>query len=130
MRLGWGLIGLLGATLPATAAALVAPVALVAPAANKQQGEVVFRACSGCHHERADATGPDLHGVVGRKAGSVEGFRYSNAMKRANLVWTVENLRSYLRDPQALIKGNRMPFPGLPGETDIDDVVAFLEGYK
>ena len=124
MRHGWWLIGLLSAALPTRSAALVVPLA------DKQHGAVVFRACSGCHHERADATGPDLRGVVGRKAGSVDGFRYSNAMRRANLVWTVENLRAYLRDPQALVKGNRMPFPGLPGETDVDDVVAFLEGYK
>jgi cytochrome c len=109
--------------------ATAAPVP-VGSVADKQHGEVVFRACGGCHHERADATGPDLHGVVGRKAGSLDGFRYSNAMKRANLVWTVENLRAYLRDPQAVVKGNRMPFPGLPADTDVDDVVAFLESFK
>lgn len=124
MRNWWWLSGLLSA---GVATASAAPVGSLA---DKQHGEVVFRACAGCHHERADATGPDLHGVVGRKAGALDGFRYSNAMKRANLVWTVENLRAYLRDPQAVVKGNRMPFPGLPADSDVDDVVAFLESFK
>ena len=100
------------------------------PSADVAHGEDVFRICAGCHSERPDATGPTLRSVVGRTVASVEGFRYSNAMKRASFVWTPETLRSYLRDPQAVVKGNRMPFPGLPGEGDVASVVAFLEQLK
>jgi cytochrome c len=100
------------------------------PAASSVHGEEVFRACAGCHNERLDATGPTLRGVVGRTVATVEGFRYSNAMKRASFVWTTETLRAYLRDPQAVVKGNRMPFPGLPSEADVLDVVAYLEQLK
>jgi cytochrome c2 len=99
-------------------------------AASPAHGEEVFRACVGCHSERPDATGPTLRGVVGRTVASVEGFRYSSAMKRASFVWTTDTLRAYLRDPQAVVKGNRMPFPGLPNEADVANVVAYLAQLK
>jgi cytochrome c len=51
-------------------------------------------------------------------------------MKRANLVWNAENLRAYLIDPQAKVKGNRMPFGGVANPQEADDLVAFLESYK
>ena len=114
----------------ASASSAAAAPRAAEPRVDKQHGEQLFRTCAACHHERADATGPDLRGVLGRKAGSVEGFRYSNAMKRANLVWTPDNLRAYLRDPQAVVKGNRMPFPGLAAASDVDDVVTFLQDFR
>jgi cytochrome c len=101
-----------------------------ARAADAEHGKVVFQTCAACHSEKADAIGPSLRGVYGRKAGSLEDFRYSNAMKRANFVWDEDNLRAYLKDPQAKVKGNRMPFAGLTNDTDIDDVIAYLKGYK
>jgi len=64
--------------------------------------------------------------VLNRPAGSVAGFRYSNAMKRAKLVWTFETLRAFLRDPQAVVKGTRMPFSGLRDQQQLEDVLTYL----
>ena len=68
--------------------------------------------------------------MYGRKSAAVEDFRYSNPMKRANLVWNEQNLRDYLIDPQAKVKGNRMPYGGMSESKDIDDVVAYLQTLK
>jgi len=99
-------------------------------AADTENGKAVFEACAACHTERPDALGPNLRGVFGRKSAALEDFRYSNPMKRANLVWDEENLRAYIADPQTKVKGNRMPFGGLGKPGDIDDVVAYLKTYK
>jgi cytochrome c2 len=56
-----------------------------------------------------------------------EDFRYSNPMKRANLVWDENNLRKYIQDPQAKVKGNRMPYGGLADGKDVDDIIAYLK---
>ena len=101
-----------------------------AQAADVEHGKVVFQTCAACHSEKPDAIGPSLRGVYGRKSGSLDNFRYSNAMSRANLVWDEANLRAYLKDPQAKVKGNRMPFAGLSDPKDVDDVIAFLKQYK
>jgi cytochrome c len=112
--------------------AALGAVALGMPAfaADANHGKDLFTACLACHTERPDALGPSLKGVVGRKSASLEDFRYSNPMKRANLTWDEANLREYLRDPQAKVKGNRMPFSGYPNASDADDVVAYLATYK
>jgi cytochrome c len=99
-------------------------------AADPKHGKDVFEACIACHTEKPDALGPSLKGVYGRKSAALEDFRYSNPMKRADLVWDEANLRTYLKDPQAKVKGNRMPFSGLGSETDIDDVIAYLKELK
>ena len=67
---------------------------------------------------------------LGRKSAALEDFRYSNPMKRANLVWDEDNLRAYIHDPQAKIKGNRMPYGGMSDAKDVDDVVAYLKTLK
>ena len=84
-----------------------------AMAADAGRGKELFITCAACHTEKPDAIGPDLKGVFGRKSAALEDFRYSNPMKRANLVWDAANLRAYLIDPQAKVKGNRMPFGGV-----------------
>jgi cytochrome c len=98
--------------------------------ADAERGKVLYQACVACHSERPDALGPSLKGVVGRKSAALEDFRYSNPMKRANLVWDEENLRAYIMDPQAKVKGNRMPYGGLTNPGDVDDVIAYLRGLK
>jgi cytochrome c len=101
-----------------------------AMAADAEHGKVLFQGCIACHNKRPDALGPSLRGVYNRKAAALDDFRYSNAMMRANLVWNDENLHAYISDPQARVKGNRMPFGGLTSATDVDDIVAYLRGYK
>jgi cytochrome c len=101
-----------------------------ASAADAEHGKSLYVACAGCHTEKPDAMGPSLKGVYGRQSGALEDFRYSNPMKRANLVWDDTNLRDYIVDPQAKVKGNRMPFGGLREPKDVDDIVAYLKTYK
>ncbi|HLH94491.1 MAG TPA: cytochrome c family protein [Xanthobacteraceae bacterium] len=99
-------------------------------AADVQHGKQVFEACAACHSDKPDALGPNLTGVIGRKAGSRDDFRYSAAMMRAGFTWDESNLRQYLKDPQAKVKGNRMPFSGLADPKDVDDVIAYIETLK
>jgi len=96
-------------------------------ATDVAHGKQVFETCAACHTERPDAIGPSLKGVAGRKSATVEGYRYSGPMRRANLVWDDPNLRQFITDPQAKVPGNRMPFSGLPEPRDIDDVIAYLK---
>jgi cytochrome c len=96
-------------------------------AADAEHGKALFAPCAACHTDRGDSLGPSLKGVVGRKSAALDDFRYSNAMKRANLVWDEDNLRAYIRDPQGKVKGNRMPYGGMSSAGDIDDVIAYLK---
>ena len=101
-----------------------------AAAADAEHGKVLFGACAACHSERPDALGPSLKGVVGRKSAALEDFRYSSAMKRAQLIWDEDNLRAYLKDPQAKVKGNRMPYSGIADASDVEDLIAYLKALK
>ncbi len=109
---------------------LLAVSAGAAAAADAEHGKELFQTCVACHSDRPDSLGPSLNGVVGRKSAALEDFRYSNPMKRANLVWDEDNLRAYIADPQAKVKGNRMPYGGLSDPKDVDDVIAYLKVLK
>jgi cytochrome c len=109
---------------------LLALAAGPAAAADAEHGKVLFETCAACHSDRPDALGPSLKGVFGRHAASLDGFRYSNPMKRANLVWDEANLRDYISNPQAKVKGNRMPYGGMSNPGDVDDVVDYLKTLK
>jgi cytochrome c len=114
----------------ALAAAGLAGALAPATAADADHGKVLYQTCIGCHTERPDALGPSLKGVFGRRSAALDDYRYSNAMKRANLTWDETNLRDYIVDPQARVKGNRMPFAGVQNPKDADDLLAFLKDYK
>lgn len=118
----------------ASFAAALAIAGYAAPAAAQEgdpvSGGKIYKRCQVCHalKEGQHRVGPSLHGVVGREAGSAEGFnRYSPAMQNAGIVWNDEELSNYLADPRGYIPGNRMAFPGLPKEQDRLDVIAFLK---
>ena len=96
-------------------------------AADTEHGKQLFQTCIACHSEKPDAIGPSLKCVAGRKAAALEDFRYSAPMRRANLTWDDTNLRAYISDPQATVKGNRMPFGGVREPKDVDDIVAYLK---
>jgi cytochrome c len=104
--------------------------ATAAIAADADHGKAVFQQCAACHNDQPGAIGPSLRGVAGRKSGAVDGFHYSDAMKRANLTWDEANLRDYISNPQAKVKGNRMPFGGVTSPKDLDDLIAYLKDYK
>jgi nitrite reductase (NO-forming) len=91
-------------------------------------GRQVFRKCQACHSTEPgkNILGPTLSGIVGRKAGIEPSYNYSPAMKQANIVWNVATLDAYLADPDKVVPGNKMPFPGLKTNQDRTDVIAFL----
>jgi len=98
---------------------------------NIENGRKVFATCAACHEPSLPTkTGPDLRGVLGRKSGSVPGFRYSRAMKNARIVWDEARLDAYLAEPQEMMPGNTMPFPGLPLPVDRRDLIAYLKTYN
>jgi len=121
LRIALAAIALLAASSPAALAA-----------GDVEKGKAVFKRCQVCHvHDtKTNKVGPHLGDVVGRKAGSVEGFHYSDAMKRKGeegLTWTEENIATYLKDPKAFVPGNKMVFVGLKKDDEIADVIAFLK---
>ena len=97
-------------------------------AADVEKGKAVFEQCAACHSldGSGDYDGPTLKGVIGRKAGSLEDYRYSAAMKRSDVTWDAGTLDQYVADPQAFIPGNRMAFAGIGDNTQRDDLVAYL----
>ena len=104
-------------------------------AANAQDaaaGEKVFAPCKACHQigETAkNAVGPELNGVIGRKAGSVEGYNYSAANKNSGLTWDEATFREYIKDPKAKVPGTKMIYAGLKDDKKIDDLIAFLKQF-
>lgn len=119
---------------------VIASTALIASAAvaaaqdtgDPAAGEKVFAKCKVCHQigEGAkNALGPELNGVVGRKAGSAPGYNYSAANKDSGLTWDEATLKRYLKDPRAVVPGTKMIFAGLSNEKDIDNVIAYLKQF-
>lgn len=104
--------------------------ASAAAAADADAGKAIFKRCQICHRIEADAPaslGPNLHGVFGRKAGTVAGYEYSEAMKNSGVVWDDDTLRKYLSDPKGFVAGNKMAFPGIKDQTEMDNLLAYLK---
>ena len=97
-------------------------------AQDRARGQKLFEDCRACHAlERGQQNvGPDLHGVFGRKAGSLDDFRYSPALKRSGLTWTAQTLDAYVADPQKAVPQNRMPYAGMPEARDRTDLIAYM----
>jgi cytochrome c2 len=109
-------------------AAFVVASAAPARAADPEKGKAVFEQCAACHSldGSGDYDGPSLKGVIGRKAGSLDDYRYSAAMKRSDVTWNAATLDKYITDPQTFIPGNRMAFAGIADQAERDDLIAFL----
>jgi cytochrome c len=110
-------------------AMLLAATGVARADGDAARGEKRFDECVTCHslEEGVNGVGPSLHGVFGRKAGSLDDFRYSPAMKRSGLTWTPQALGTFIADPQLTVPNNRMPFAGMPEAADRDDLIAYLE---
>jgi cytochrome c len=101
-----------------------------ARAQDRERGLQAFAACAACHAPDNNGIGPRLAGVVGRTSGTVDGFRYSRAMKNAKIVWDAATLDAYLAEPQKVIPGNLMPFSGIADPGQRADVIAYLGSLK
>ena len=115
---------------------LLVPVALIlsagsALAQSAERGERTFnQQCKACHTvEKGGPSpiGPNLFGVVGRKAGTLDGYSYSEAMKKSGITWDDAALGDYLKDPKAKVPQGKMAFAGLRQAAQPGDVIAYLK---
>ena len=106
---------------------------VAAQAGDAAKGKEVFQRCAICHvvaKDGGNGLGPNLFGVVGRKAGTAPGFSYSPAMKSSGITWTPDKLTAYVQHPGAVVPANRMAFAGLGNPEQASDVVAYLATLK
>lgn len=115
---------------------LVSVILVFSPALAQAQdaaaGERVFAPCKACHQigEPAKNTvGPVLNGIIGRKAGTVEGYSYSAANKNSGLTWDEATFAEYIKDPKAKVPGTKMIYPGLKDEQKVKDLIAYLKQF-
>lgn len=118
----------------ATAGVVAASVVVPARASDPGHGRSVFQSqCSACHSNGRSGgvvVGPPLFGVIGRQAGSVPGFSYSQTMKSAGFTWNGDRLRGYLPAPRKYLPGVKMTYPGLKNPSQMEDLIAYLETLK
>lgn len=104
----------------------------LAQAQDASAGEKVFAPCKACHQIGENAknvVGPAMNGIIGRKAGTVEGYSYSPANKNSGLTWDEATFAEYIRDPKAKVPGTKMIYPGLKDDQKIKDLIAFLKQF-
>ena len=99
----------------------------VAHADNKVSGERVFKKCVSCHSFTKNKIGPNLSNIIDQKAGIVEGFKYSKAMKNSDIVWNDCSLDSFLKKPRKYIKGTKMRFSGLKKKSHREALIKYLK---
>ncbi len=120
----------------ASLAAIVFTVSAHAAEPDADKGKKVFRKCKACHEVKKEKNkvGPHLINLFGRKAGLMEGYKFSKAMKAKGadegLVWNDETLDAYLTKPKAFVKGTKMAFPGLKKEKDRVNIIAYLKTFS
>jgi len=108
----------------------------MAKAANAQDlaaGEQSFRKCSPCHSVGEDAknkVGPVLNGLPGRKSGTIGDYSYSEANKKAEIVWGDDTFKDYITNPMAKVPGTKMAFAGIKNDKEITDLWAYLKQFK
>ncbi len=104
-----------------------------AAAADAANGKAIFnKICHNCHSidVGVNKAGPSLNGVVGRPAGTLKGYQYSEAMRNSGKTWTPEDLDVYLSSPRGAVHGVKMFFAGLGSATDRADVIAYLQAVQ
>ncbi len=103
-----------------------------AQAQDVEAGKKVFNKCRACHQVGPTAkngVGPELNGLIGRKAGSVEGYNYSDANKNSGLTWDEATFAEYIKNPKAKVPGTKMAFAGITKEQEIKDLTAFFKTF-
>ena len=107
----------------------IPPEASSALTGDVNAGKKVFRKCKACHTIKEggrNKIGPNLYSVVGSDAGTVDGFKYSKAMRESGIVWNEDTLRAFLAKPKKFVPGNKMPFSGLKKSEQIENVITYM----
>jgi len=100
---------------------------------NVKAGEAAFRKCASCHQVGRYAQagyGPQLNGIIGRKAATTPDFKYSEAMKKSGIVWTEQKLAAYLRAPHDVVPGTSMRFWGIGDDQQIADLLVYMREFR
>ena len=122
--------------LTAAMAALASVPGMAFADGDAAAGQRVFNQCRACHTPEQggrQGVGPNLFGIVGRRAGSIEGFRYSANMRELateGLTWSDDRLRAYIANPKAVVPRGSMSYPGLRNETQVNDLMAYLASLR
>lgn len=130
---GWDLPAEEAAAPAAAAAAVVEPIADRLAKADAAKGQALTKQCASCHTFDSGGktlTGPNLHGIVGRAAGSTAGFAYSDKMKALGKPWSDELLDQFLANPKGLVPGTKMSFAGISRPDQRGDLIKYLQGLK
>lgn len=115
---------------PAQAKALIATLPAPYNTADLDNGKHKFAQCRACHTTAEggpNMTGPNLWGIFGRKAGSLDSFSYSDGLKAAGWTWDADHIDKWITDPRAVIPGTKMTFFGIRDPKDRVDVIAYLK---
>ena len=107
-------------------------LAHAAGAGDPVAGKTAFMKCASCHQVGRSARGsfgPQLNGIIGRSAGATADFKYSQAMKNSNIVWSEDKLRAFLKSPDDVVPGNKMRFFGIGNDREIDNLLAYLRTF-
>jgi cytochrome c len=120
--------------LPHTLAGVLVLLAGITPAASEtlakradiKAGEAIYSRCLACHALAYDRTGPRHCGLFGRRAGSVKGFLYSDAMKKSKIVWDEKTLNAFLANPTRNVPGTTMGYAGVQDEAERANLIAYL----
>lgn len=114
------------------AALIVLATSTAALAQDVAAGKTSFNKCMACHaigEGAKNKVGPELNGLNGRKAGTVEGYSYSDANKKSGLTWDEATFKEYIKNPKAKIPGTKMAFVGISKESEVNDLWAFIAQY-
>ena len=114
-------------------AAALAAAPGTARAQDLVAGEQSFRKCLPCHSVGPEARhkiGPTLNGLEGRKSGTIDGYNYSEANKKAEIVWSTDSFKDYIVNPMAKVPGTKMAFAGIKNDTEIANLWAYLAQFN
>ncbi|HEX9195710.1 MAG TPA: cytochrome c family protein [Azonexus sp.] len=111
----------------ATMLGMTATAALAMPPGDPKAGEAIYSRCLACHALAYDRTGPRHCGLFGRRAGSVKGFSYSDAMRHSNIVWNEATLDRFLANPLKMVPGTSMGYAGVKDDKERADLIAYLK---
>ena len=117
----------------ATAVILAGLTGSALAAGDAGSGEKVFAKCKACHKVGDGAKNgiaPELNGLDGRKAASVEGYNYSDALKESGITWNEASFAEFIKNPKAKVPGTKMVFQGLPSDKEAADVWAYLSSFS